>query len=1012
MGKEMLKPSSDVGPMAWYPRNGLVHELFEAQARRTPGAIAVSCREGNWTFAELNAEANRAARYLVSQGVRPYDLVGLSVLRSRKMIMLQLAVLKAAAAYVPLDPAYPAERTRSMAADGDLRTILADASSSAHWVGSDARVVDVDALSQAAAELPADDLEVRIDAESLCWVLYTSGSTGKPKGVMVRHRNVVSFLGAMDLQLRCDPRSAWLAVTSISFDISVLEIFWPLTRGFRVVVWGGRDVLDAGDEPAGSSAPGFSLFFFANATHGDADPYRVLLDGARFADAHGFEAVWTPERHFHDFGGTYPNPSVAAAAVGAITKRIGIRAGSCVVPLHHPVRIAEEWAVVDRITGGRVGIAAAAGWNPNDFILRPEAYRDRKERLFSDIEIVRALWRGEAVPFLNPRGETVAVRTMPRPVQAELPIWITVAGNPDTFRVAAEHGYHVLTHLVGQTVDELTERIDEYRRVWREAGHAGRPRVALMIHTYIGEDEPSVRELVRAPMIEYLRTSFDLVKRAAWSFPTFKQEADREGVSISELLERRPLSPEEVEQLLEFSFERYYETGSLFGTPESCLSTVERLAAAGVDEIACLIDFGVEQERVLEQLPRLNRLRELASDRLRMDGTSIPALARLHGISHFQCTPTMARMLLMERGGTDMLAGLDMLLVGGEALPSTTAEALRIVTRGTMLNMYGPTETTIWSMAYQIERPGQKVLIGRAIANTEVHVVDEDLKVVPVGEVGEVCIGGDGVTAGYLNRPELTAERFVEGPRDAAAPARLYRTGDLARMLPDGQVEFLGRMDQQVKIRGFRVELGEIEATLSRCPCVADSAVVGRQGSLGETQLVAFVVPSLDTPLDVEALRAELRRTLPDFMVPARIVPVPSLPTTPNGKTDRATLTKVPLPRTEAGRTVPSSGGATRAGVASSSVSPSPLPSPEPATSVASPSDAGVDRARALAAIWSELLNRDAVNPSDNFFELGGNSLLAARMMSLIRERLGNRLPLTSLLRAPTLEKLLQRLEA
>ena len=183
--------------------------------------------------------------------------------------------------------------------------------------------------------------------------------------------------------------------------------------------------------------------------------------------------MWTPERHFHAFGGLYPNPAVTGAAVAAITEKVGIRAGSLVSPLHSSLRIAEEWSVVDNLSNGRVGIAFAAGWQPNDFVLRPESFAARKQVMLDQIEEVRRLWRGETVPCANGAGETVEVRTLPRPVQPELPVWVTIAGNPETFVAAARSGAHVLTHLLGQSVEEVAEKVALYRRAWQEAGHRG-----------------------------------------------------------------------------------------------------------------------------------------------------------------------------------------------------------------------------------------------------------------------------------------------------------------------------------------------------------------------------------------------------------------------------------------------------------------------------------------------------------------------------------------------------------
>src|SRR5690606_23519463 len=187
--------------------------------------------------------------------------------------------------------------------------------------------------------------------------------------------------------------------------------------------------------------------------HAD-DKYELLIEGAKFADRHGFYAVWTPERHFHAFGGLYPNPSVASAALAVVTERVKILAGSCVLPLYSPIRVAEEWALVDNLSKGRVGISFAAGWQPNDFVLMPGNFAERKDIMLRDIDTVRRLWRGETVHLPGPQGKDVAVRTLPRPVQPELPVWLTAAGNPDTFREAGARGFNMLTHLLGQSTEE------------------------------------------------------------------------------------------------------------------------------------------------------------------------------------------------------------------------------------------------------------------------------------------------------------------------------------------------------------------------------------------------------------------------------------------------------------------------------------------------------------------------------------------------------------------------------
>ncbi|HYG99267.1 MAG TPA: MupA/Atu3671 family FMN-dependent luciferase-like monooxygenase [Terriglobales bacterium] len=340
----------------------------------------------------------------------------------------------------------------------------------------------------------------------------------------------------------------------------------------------------------------FSIFFFgAGDVPMPRSRYSLLLDAAKFADKNGFSAVWTPERHFHEFGANFPNPSILTAALAVITERVQLRAGSLVVPLHHPVRVAEEWSVCDNLSNGRVAISAAPGWNASDFVLNPDCYEDRRELMYRDLDIIRRLWEGEAVEMPGPRGEGVRVRMYPRPVQPKLPIWVTSAGTSDTWAKAGEIGANVLTHLVRQGVNGLTEKIRLYRESFA-ANHAPRTgTVSLMLHTFVGADLATVREKVRAPMIEYLKTASDIFASGrAGGKPTVER------------------SVEEVQALLGQAFDRYFESGALLGTPESCLPLLRQIAEIGVDEVACLIDFGLDEASILEALPHLARLQALA----------------------------------------------------------------------------------------------------------------------------------------------------------------------------------------------------------------------------------------------------------------------------------------------------------------------------------------------------------------------------------------------------------------
>jgi natural product biosynthesis luciferase-like monooxygenase protein len=704
---------------------------------------------------------------------------------------------------------------------------------------------------------------------------------------MIEHRNVINFFAGMDAVLNPSAGpGVWLAVTSLSFDISVLELLWTLARGFRVVIAPERDraalsratqgsratlasssSLTAPSSPAGvaPSRMDFSLFYFAADAGGPArDRYRLLLEGARFADTHDFAAVWTPERHFHAFGGLYPNPAVTSAALATITTRIALRAGSVVLPLHDPIRVAEEWSVVDNLSGGRVGLSFASGWHANDFALAPDRYADRKAIMLRSLETVRALWRGESIPARSGNGSEISVRILPLPVQTDPPVWFTAAGSPDTFRAAGEMGANVLTNMLGQSLDDLRQKIAVYRAARQQ--RPGRPHVSLMLHTFVGPDMAEVRRVVREPFLSYLATSTDLIKQTRWQFPAFAQPGGANanqggGQGGGQDVPLRELTPEENEALMAHAFERYFDTSGLFGTPEHCLTLIDKLRAVGVDEIACLIDFGVDADRVLDSLRYLDQLRVLANQANQAnqaapglqnedsggddDDPSVAVLIRRHGVTHLQCTPSLAQVLLDDPATADALGQLDHLLLGGEALSPALARRLGTLVRGQILNMYGPTETTVWSTTALVPRDGAGITIGRPIANTRIFIVDASMQPCPVGVAGELLIGGHGVVRGYLARPDLTRERFVPDPfpgADSHIDARLYRTGDLARYRADGTIDFLGRIDHQVKIRGYRIELGEIEAAISAHPAVREAVVVAREDTPGDKRLCAYVV--------------------------------------------------------------------------------------------------------------------------------------------------------------------------
>jgi len=943
-----------------------LHEMYRLVADESPDRVAAVFDPEQITHAELNDRANRLAHYLRRHGAGPEQPVGIYLERGLDMMVALLAVLKAGAAYLPMDTAHPTDFLDFILEDAGVSTVISHSGILGDLAGVEVKVVSIDGDWEGIAQESKEEPETGTNGENLAYVIYTSGSTGRPKGVMVSHSNVANFFAGMDRAVGVEADGTWLAVTSASFDISVLELLWTLARGYKVVIQ--PEQIDArphhiGLREGSQDRIEFSLFYFASDDQAAArEKYRLLLEGSKFADRHGFSAIWTPERHFHAFGGLYPNPSLTSAALAAITKKVRIRAGSVVLPLHDPLRIAEDWAVIDNLSGGRAAVSFASGWHADDFVLAPDNYARRKQIMVEGIETIRKLWRGEPVVLRGGAGNPVEVAIHPRPVQPELPVWITAAGNTETFQLAGELGAGLLTHLLGQDIEELEEKIRIYRESYRK-NHAGRGHVTLMLHTFLGRDPESVRETVRKPFRDYLATSFGLMSNLMRSLG----------------LDAHDLAETDREDVLSHAFDKYFETSGLFGTPKSCLETVERLKAIGCDEIACLIDFGVEYDSVIEGLRYLEELKRRSQQQAeRRHHPAAQLQIERHGVSHLQCTPSMAAMLAAEPGSADAFGSLRKLLIGGEAFPPDLAERLGRLAQGEIYNMYGPTETTIWSATHRLDRSEGRVSIGRPIVNTCIYIVDELLYPKPAGVGGELLIGGRGVARGYLNRPDLTAERFIPDPFGSARGARLYRSGDLARYLPRGDMEFLGRVDDQVKIRGHRIEPGEIEALLNLHEGISQSVVIARPDAGGNQRLVAYVVRQKDqAPLESE-LRAFLRRKLPEYMTPSIFVPLDEIPLTPNGKIDRRAL---PDP------------GSRRMERDVEFIPP------------------GTPIEEELAAIWKVTLGIEAIGVRDDFFNAGGHSIIATQIVSRIRRSFAVEITVKDFFASPNIEGIAQLIE-
>lgn len=327
---------------------------------------------------------------------------------------------------------------------------------------------------------------------------------------------------------------------------------------------------------ARSAFPKLSLYFFASTDHYEAaDYYHFVLSASVLADRMGLEAVWIPERHFVPFGGFSPNPAILASAIAARTERIRIRAGSVAAPLHNAVRIAEEWAVIDCISKGRVGLSFATGWNATDFVLAASSHSSRREVTARQLDSVRALWRGESLDLPDPDGNLHKVSLSLRPVSPTLPLWFTAAGSHETFELAGRLGVGVMSALFGQTLRQLRSNIERYRIARHDAGIAGPGHVVVMVHGCVS-NQPDLREQIRPSMKEYL---------SSYSAQT----------STNRL-------PDEVANM---AFEDYFDGPSLLGTPQKSTDVLKVLGDAGADEVGVLVDFGLPHDFVLSNLRNL-----------------------------------------------------------------------------------------------------------------------------------------------------------------------------------------------------------------------------------------------------------------------------------------------------------------------------------------------------------------------------------------------------------------------
>lgn len=646
-------------------RASTVHGLFEARVDQNPHRTALVYEGLRTNYAELDARANRLAHHLLARDVKPGSLVGISISHGVDVAVALLSVLKAGCAYVLFDPDPPDGKLPGMIADVAVSALIAERCSAAIRVFPEAPLIDINA--QRDSQCPAARGVAAVDGSAFSHVSQASHSGPDERRARVWHRHceVIQLCAAMEARTGFDASDTVLVAAGVLGHGSGLELLWPLISGASTVIASERATGSPGNDGRSRCKPlGLSLFFFAAAARDECqhDGYRLVLEGARTADELGFEAIWIPERHFHEFGGLYPNPSVISAALAVITKRVALRCGSVVAPLHDCIRLAEEWSVVDNLSRGRVGLAFASGWNANDFALAPAAFADRRQRVADQLSEFRRLWRGEAVERVNGEGRPVSLRIFPRPVQADPPIWLTASGSADTFRRAGALGLNLLTHLLDQDITQLSQKIAVYREARERAGLGGPGRVTVMVHAFLHEDSQVARAKARGPLGQYLRSATELWRMLF------------QGIGVDYLEE---LEPEDMELILSRAVDRYFNRSGLFGSAESALPMLRALSDVGVDEIACLVDFGVPTEDALCGIVELGRLKRMYDEMVEANPVrSFASLCAEHRVTVVELTPDIIVSICAEPVARRALEGKSVVIVGDETLTEETLEQL------------------------------------------------------------------------------------------------------------------------------------------------------------------------------------------------------------------------------------------------------------------------------------------------------------------------------------------------
>jgi amino acid adenylation domain-containing protein len=930
-----------------YPYDKCIHQLFEEQVERTPDAIAVVFEEQSLTYAELNHRANQLAHYLQTLGVGPEVLVGISVERSLEMIVGLFGILKAGGAYLPLDPDYPPERLQFMLEDAQAPFLITQRSLLAILPPSQATLICLDDIQTEVSQYSQDNLQNRLTGYKLANVIYTSGSTGKPKGVMVEHRGLLNLAIAQIQTFAVQNHSRVLQFASFSFDACISEILMTFGSGATLCL-----------------APKDSLL-----------PGQPLIE---YLQKNGITHVTLPPSVL----GVLPKEPLPAL-------QTLIAAGEACSP-----DLVKQWSVgrnffnaygpTEASVCASIGQCSKADWNQiktdyaQDCCIHQlfEAQVQRTPDAVAVIFETQQLTYGE----LNQRANQLAHYLQSLGVGPEVLVGIAV-----------ERSLEMIVGLLGIL----------------KAGGAYVP---------IDPDYPPERLQF---MLEDSQVSLLLTQQHLLS--SFSQSSETATAKIicldsddQTIAQAKNVNPENSVTTNNLSY-IIYTSGST-GKPKGAMNTHQGISnrllwmqeAYQLTAEDCVLQktpfsFDVSVWELF--WPLLNGARLVfAKPNGHKDASYLVKLIQEQQVTTLHFVPSMLQVFLTEKD-VENCTSIKRVICSGEALSLELQERFFARLTCELHNLYGPTEAAIDVTFWQCQSDSnlKTVPIGRPIANTQIYILDAYLQPVPIGVIGELHIGGVGLARGYLNKPELTAEKFIPNPFDPPLTplkkggdesnktlkkggdesdetlkkwrdqlSRLYKTGDLARYLPDGNIEYVGRIDNQVKIRGFRIELGEIEAVLLSHPQVREAVVLVSDNDQPEDRALAAYVVVNDPAFTTQSLREFVKQQVPNYMVPDHWLILENLPLTSNGKIDRRAL---PLPNPELHRSVD-------------------YVAPDNPTQ------------EAIATIFGQVLKLEKVGIDDNFFEIGGNSLQATQVMSRLRESFSLELPLRRLFEQPTVADL------